>query len=51
MTSVEVKIKESDLPPDAEPMAGHELSTGNRLELTLAEWAELHAWLDLGQMR
>jgi hypothetical protein len=49
MSRVELFIRETDLPADAEPMAGHDLSTGNRIELTIAEWAELHAWLDLGQ--
>lgn len=49
MTRLEILIHEAELPPDAEPMARHELSTGTLVELTLDEWRELAAWLELGR--
>lgn len=48
MNHVEIRIREYGLPADAEPVARHVLSTGLELDLTLDEWRELHAWLDMG---
>lgn len=48
MKRVEVLIKDADLPECAEPMARIALSTGTVLDLTLSEWRELIAKLELG---
>jgi hypothetical protein len=48
VTRVEVAIRESELPEEAIPMARIELSTGVPVELTLDEWAELAAKLEIG---
>ena len=49
MTRVEIAIREAELPADAEPMARLTLTTGTVLDLTLAEWREVGAWLELGK--
>jgi len=49
MRRAEIVVRDIPLPSDAVPMARHELSTGACLDLTIEEWGELHAWLDLGQ--
>ena len=51
MTRVEVTIKEAELPPDAEPMARITLTTGREIELSLDEWSELWAKLELGHRK
>ena len=48
MKRIEVLIKDAELPEEAEPMARLTLSTGSLVELTLTEWRELIAKLELG---
>jgi hypothetical protein len=47
MTRIRLVIEEASLPADAEPMARIELSTGTCLDLTLSEWRELIARLEI----
>ena len=51
MTRIEILVRESELPADAEPMARITLSTGNELDLTLKEWEELAARLEIGRRK